>query len=237
MEPVTLVEAVPQRAMAVYAHPDDPDVSCGGTLSRWAAAGCEVTVVVCALGDKGSDEPGASPVEVAELRAREAEQATALLGVRFLHRLGHRDGEVENDAALRRELVSLIRLHRPETIVCPDPTAVFFGAHHYNHRDHRQVGWATLDATSPAASSPLYFPDAGPPHAPSAVLMSGSLEPDVWVDVSGSLEAKLAAVGCHRSQLADANDWFASAIRAGAEEAGRRAGVRFAEAFRRLELA
>jgi|SRR5579872_403175 len=222
--------------MAVYAHPDDPDVSCGGTLARWAAAGCEVTVVICALGDKGSDDPTASPEEVAALRATEAERATALLGAVRLHHLSRRDGEVENDAALRADLVTLIRSHRPDTIVCPDPTAVFFGEHHYNHRDHRMVGWATLDATSPAASSPLYFPAAGPPHAPARVLMSGSLEPNVWVDISQSLEAKLAAVDCHRSQLADANDWFASAIRAGAEEAGRQAGVDFAEAFRLLEL-
>jgi LmbE family N-acetylglucosaminyl deacetylase len=232
-----LLDACPASAMAIYAHPDDPDVSCGGTLARWSAAGCEVTVVICALGDKGSAELNVSPDEVVSRRTEEAEQATKLLGVRTLHSLGRRDGEIENDSSLRGELVKLIRRHQPDTIVCPDPTAVFFGAHHYNHRDHRVVGWAALDATAPAASSPLYFPGAGPPHGPGTVLMSGSLEPDVYVDISESIDAKLAAVSCHQSQLTDANDWFASAIRAGAEEAGRQAGVPFAEAFRRLELA
>ena len=114
---------------------------------------------------------------------------------------------------------------------------MFFGGHHYNHRDHRVVGWAVLDSVAPAAASPLYFPESGPAHQVSAVLMSGSLEPNAWVDVTTTIELKVRAVGCHESQLVDANDWFASALRDGAEEAGRQAGVRFAEAFRRIDLA
>lgn len=235
MEPQVL-DTVPKRALAVYAHPDDPDISCGGTLARWSAGGCDVALVICAAGDKGSAEPSDSPEQVIERRAGEARAAAGLLGIRRLHELGLRDGEFENDLALRFELVRLIRAHRPDVVVCPDPTAVFFGAHHYNHRDHRIVGWAALDATAPAASSPLYFREAGPPHAVSAVLMSGSLEPNLWVDIGDSMEAKVKAVACHKSQLADANDWFASALREGAKEAGRQVDVSHAEAFRRVAL-
>jgi LmbE family N-acetylglucosaminyl deacetylase len=231
-----LLAEAPPRALAIYAHPDDPDISCGGTLAKWARGGCEVHVLLCTAGDKGSSDPGATPGEVAIRRLGEARKATALLGVSALHHLDRPDGEIENDLETRRELVRVIRRTVPDVVICPDPTAVFFGAHHFNHRDHRMVGWAVLDSIAPAAASPLYFPESGPPHEVARVLLSGSLEPDVWVDVSETIDVKVEAVACHESQLADANDWFASALRDGAEEAGRQAGVRFAEAFRALEL-
>ncbi|MGH9297212.1 MAG: PIG-L deacetylase family protein [Acidimicrobiales bacterium] len=223
-------------ALAIYAHPDDPDISCGGTLARWALEGTEVHVVICAAGDKGSMDPSADPKEVAGRRVKEAERATAILGVSALHQLGRPDGELENDLDLREELVAIVRETRPEVVVCPDPSAVFFGSHHYNHRDHRVVGWSVLDAVSPAAASPLYFPRAGAAHEVETVLMSGSLDPNLWMDITSTIETKVRAVACHESQLADANDWFASALRDGAEQAGREAGVGYAEAFRRLGL-
>ncbi len=231
-----IMAEIPKRALAIYAHPDDPDISCGGTLARWAAGGCEIHVLLCAAGDKGSLDASDDPTEVAARRIDEARRATELLGAAGLHHIDRPDGEVENDLDTRRELVRYVRRIRPDVVICPDPSAVFFGTHHYNHRDHRKVGWAALDAVSPAAASPLYFPDTGPAHAVSTVLMSGSLEPNVWVDVTATIEVKVRAVGCHESQLVDANDWFASALRDGAEEAGIQAGVRMAEAFRRLDL-
>jgi LmbE family N-acetylglucosaminyl deacetylase len=121
-------------------------------------------------------------------------------------------------------------------VLCPDPTAVFFGQDYYNHRDHRVVGMATLDAVSPAAALPHYFPDAGPAHQVSTVLMSGTLEPDVWVDVSITVDVKGEAVGCHRSQFPDGVEWARTAMRLAAGDAGKQAGVRFAEGFRRLRL-
>ena len=71
--------------------------------------------------------------------------------------------------------------------MCPDPTAVFFGDAYVNHADHRAVGWATLDAVAPAAALPLYFPDLGPPHQVATVLLTGTLEPDAWVDVGDAV--------------------------------------------------
>jgi LmbE family N-acetylglucosaminyl deacetylase len=233
---VELIERCPARVLAVYAHPDDPDISCGGTLARWAKSGSAVNVVICAKGDKGTDDRSADPVDVAARRAREARRATGILGAAGLDLLGLPDGEFENDLWLRGELVRLMRTYRPEVVICPDPTAVFFGSHHYNHRDHRTVGWAVLDAAAPAASSPLYFTAAGPTHRVSLVLLSGSLEPNAWVDIGETIEVKVRAVSCHESQLADANGWFASALRDGAAEAGTSAGVPYAEAFRGLWL-
>jgi LmbE family N-acetylglucosaminyl deacetylase len=231
-----LVDAVPTRAVAVYAHPDDPEVSCGGTLARWAAAGAEVHVVVCGAGDKGSSDPTVDPGKLAHRRAAEVAAAGAVLGLAGHHLLGIPDGEIENTVELRERLVRLLRELRPDAVVCPDPTAVFFGDRYYNHHDHRITGWATLDAAAPMAGSPHYFPGLGDVHAVPRVLMSGTLEPNVWVDITATLEKKVDALLCHRSQLPTTDDWFRTFLRERAEEGGRVAGVRYAEGFRRLWL-
>lgn len=232
-----LFAEVPPRALAVYAHPDDPEVSCGGTLARWAAAGCEVHVLIACAGDKGSTDASVDPAELAERRAAEMEAAASAMGVAQLVRWGHPDGELERAGDVRAELVGLVREVRPDVVIGPDPTAVFFGDGYVNHVDHRTIGWAMLDAVAPAAAMPLYFRDRGAAHQVATVLLSGSLGPDVWVDVADGLDAKVRALFCHTSQLAaDADDWLAGFVRSRAEEEGRRGGVELAEAFRRVRL-
>ena len=154
-----MADDVPSRVLAVYAHPDDAEISAGGTLARWAQAGSEVHVTVTTRGDKGTNDPDADLDQLVRLRVRETDDAALVLGVAGHHHLEYRDGEIEDDHALRRELVRLIRSLRPDIVLCPDPTSVFFGDGYVNHRDHRITGWATLDAISPAAGNPHYFPE------------------------------------------------------------------------------
>jgi len=232
----TLFTTRPARALAVFAHPDDPDVGCGGTIAAWSDAGCEVHVAICTDGEKGASVAGTDPGALVARRSREVEASARILGVSKVHRMGRRDGEFENDLDLRRELVGLIRAIRPDVVICPDPIAVFFGERYYNHRDHRILGWAALDAVAPAAASPLYFPEMGPPHAVDVVLLSGSLEPSVVVDISGTVSRKADAIACHESQFTDTGEWFRSVVHERAEEAGALVGVSFAEAFRRISL-
>ena len=227
---------VPRRALAVYAHPDDPDVACGGTLALWAAAGCEVHVCLCCEGDKGSSDRRAVPGDLVKSRRREVEAAGLVLGVKLHHWLGYPDGEVEDTAELRGRLVALVREVMPEVVVAPDPTAVFFGGGYVNHRDHRQVGWATVGRGGAAAASPHYFPGCGEPFQVTGLYLSGTLEPDTWVDITTSLDRKAAALACHTSQLGEAGEWLRDAVRQRAEEAGRMAGVAYAEAFRKVVL-
>ena len=231
-----LLQDVPHRALAVYAHPDDPDVSCGGTLAAWAAAGCEVHTLICTDGGKGTADPDVEPKELIAARAEEAAAAAALLGVTGQTFLGVPDGELEDESWFRETLVATVRRLQPEVVLCPDPTAVFFGQDYFNHRDHRITGFVVLDAVAPAAAMPHYFPEAGPAHQVSTVLLSGTLEPDVWIDITTTVEMKGAAVGCHRSQFPDGGEWAATAMRLAAEDAGRHAGVPCAEGFRRLRL-
>jgi LmbE family N-acetylglucosaminyl deacetylase len=86
------------------------------------------------------------------------------------------------------------------------------------------------------AASPLYFPEAGPAHQVTTVLLSGTLEPDVWVDISEHLPAKVAALRCHASQLGDGIDLVTQVVEARAAEAGQAGGMRYAEGFRRLSF-
>lgn len=236
---MTLFSEVPRRALAIYAHPDDPEVSCAGTLARWSTAGAQVHMVVCNAGDKGSFD-AADAATLSERRAAEVGAAATVMGLAGHVLLGYPDGEIENTVELREQLVRRIRTLRPDVVVAPDPTAVFFGEAYVNHHDHRAVGWAVLDVCAPMVASPLYFPDAGRAHAVGTLLLSGTLKPDCWVDIAGTLATKVAAVACHRSQLP--GDEHAEAVveevvRARAEEAGRAAGVGFAEGFRRFTFA
>ena len=224
-------DEIPERVLAIYAHPDDPEISAGGTLARWADAGSEVHVLITTRGDKGSDDPDIDTNALADLRMQETAAAAHVLGV-TPHHLDHPDGELTDDRALRLELVRSVRSVRPDVVCCPDG--------YFNHRDHRITGWAALDAVAPAAGNPHYFPELRAEglkvHAVSAVYLSGTLEPNTWVDITATLERKIEALFCHGSQLVETGDWFRQFLRDSAEEAGRAAGVTYAEAFRRMAV-
>ena len=227
--------ATPKRALAVFAHPDDPEVGCGGTLARWANLGAEVHLVIANRGDKGSFDPTTDPDALAAHRAEEVTRAAAVLGLAGVEHLGYPDGEIENDAVLRAHLIEVVRRLRPDALIAPDPTAVFFGDSYVNHRDHRQLGWAVLDSLVPAAS-PLYVPEAGAAHQVGLVLLSGTLEANAWVDIDAVLHTKVAAVVCHESRLGGDPDLVRELLEHRAAEEGRRAGIQHAEAFRRLRF-
>jgi len=231
-----MMDDIPSVVLAVYAHPDDADVACGGTLARWAKAGADVHLIICTDGGKGTFDPSVDSAELVARRAEELEQSSAVIGLSAVTNLGYADGELGDDESFRGQLVEWIRRLKPDVVCGHDPTAVFFGQSYFNHRDHRIVGTALLDAVAPAASLPLYFPEAGPPHGVSTMLLSGTLEPDEWVDVSDTIEIKVEAVECHRTQFSDSDGWAGEAVRLRAEEAGRQAGVAYAEGFRRLSF-
>ena len=132
--------------------------------------------------------------------------------------------------------MAAVRRLRPDIVLCPDPTAVFFGQDYFNHRDHRITGLAVLDAVAPAAALPHYFPEAGPAHQVDDGPAVGHARARRLGGHLGHGRRKGEAVGCHRSQFPDGEEWAATAVRLAAEDAGRQAGVPCAEGFRRLRL-
>jgi LmbE family N-acetylglucosaminyl deacetylase len=236
---VTVVERnVPASALAVYAHPDDPEISAGGTLAAWADAGAAVHVLITTRGDKGSSDPDADTDALAQLRIEETDAAGKVLGLAGHLHLDYSDGELTDDLPLRERIVRIVRELQPEVVLCPDPTAVFFGDSYYNHRDHRVTGFATLDAIAPAAGNPHYFPqhlaEGFAVHHVRAAYLTGTLEPNCWVDTTRTQDRKVDALFKHASQLVETGDWFREFLRDLAEEGGRAAGVRYAEGFRRI---
>ena len=227
----------PTSALAIYAHPDDADVAAGGLISQWAQDGCTVHLVVVCDGAKGSHSINPDSGTLRETRREELELAADLLGASSVTSLDLPDGGITNDESLRATLVELIRRFKPDVVLGPDPTATFFGGVYVNHRDHRETGWALLDAVAPAAAMPLYFPTRGEPHQVGRLLLSGTHEPDVVADVSSTIDVKVTAVLAHASQLAGDAEAIRDVVYSRAEQAGRPIGVAFGEAFRSVELA
>jgi LmbE family N-acetylglucosaminyl deacetylase len=236
------MRAVPQRALAVGAHPDDVEFGAGGTLARWAAAGTDVAIVVMTDGSKGSWDPGADPGALIATRRREAERAAAVLGAATVEFAGAVDGELEPSRTLRAGIAERIRRLRPDVVLTHDPWQRY-----QLHPDHRATGWIVTDAVV-AARDPLFFPeqlqDGLTAHRPGALLLWSADEPDHWEDVAAWLGPKVEALLCHTSQgqttMGDAHrggaarEAFVSEITAWAARQGAAAGMKAAESFRRL---
>jgi LmbE family N-acetylglucosaminyl deacetylase len=193
-------------------------------------------VVVCD-GSKGAHGAQTTAARLREVRRGELQLAADLMGVTEVHVLEVPDGDVTNDDELRATLVGLIRRVRPEVVLGPDPTATFFAGVYVNHRDHRETGWALLDAVAPAAAMPLYYPEQGDAHQVRWLLLSGTHEPDVAIDVTSSIDVKVKAVLAHHSQTGDDTEGVSHVVRGRASQAGRALGLSYAEAFRSVELA
>jgi len=227
-------DGAPESAMVIVAHPDDAEFTMAGTVAVWTRAGCEVVYVVCTDGNAGSHEPGMTRERLAEVRRVEQRAACATLGVSEVVFLGYDDGQLEPTLALRRDLVAMIRRYKPQVVMTGDPTTLFFGDSYINHPDHRAAALAALDAVAPASAMPLLWPEVGAPHQVGRVYIHGNGTPNVWVDVTETMEQKIAALRQHASQM---GDWDpAEMIRAWGAETGKEKGLAYAESYRVITL-
>jgi len=225
----------PARFMVIAAHPDDAEFGPAGTAARWIDEGSEGWLVCCTSGDQGGEDPDADPLVLAALREAEQRAAAAVTGyagVTFLHQP---DGALANDLALREQLVRAIRTFRPDAVFATDPETIFYKGGGINHTDHRAAGIAAIDAVYPAARNPMAFPwlaRAGlATHAVRRVYLFWSDRSDTWVDVSTTIERKIAALREHASQIRDV-EGLAERIRTWAAGEGEIIGAAAAEGFR-----
>lgn len=201
----------PERAMVIMAHPDDPEFSCGGTLALWAAAGADITYLILTNGNKGSDDPTMTPAQLTEIRHQEQRQACDVLGVKNIVFFDEPDGELMPTLDLRKRVVAEIRRYKPDIVVGPDPSRFFFAHTYINHADHRAAGLVTIDAVFPAARNRMYHPEllneGLEPHTVKDVYLSGTDNPNRWVDITSVFETKIKALLCHVSQIKDPADF------------------------------
>ena len=218
------------RALAVVAHPDDMEYGAASAVARWTAQGKHVAYVLVTDGEAGISSM--DPDEVGPLRRHEQEASCAAVGVTDIAFLGHRDGLVVADLALRADLAEVIRRHRPDVVVSIN-FRDSWGGPSWNLADHRAVGVALLDAVRDAAN-PWVFRDRGEPwDGVRLVAFSGSPTPTHGVDVTDSLDAGVASLSCHRTYLDHLDDPpdVDAFLRDAAAATGPRLGVELAAAF------
>ena len=231
----------PERALAIGAHPDDVEFGCGGTLAKWAAAGCAISHLICTDGSKGSWDSTDDPATLVASRQVEQRAASIALGgngsVVFL---GWRDGELASGLRQRADVCYWIRRLRPDVVLGHDPWKRY-----RLHPDHRHAGFLAVEGIV-AARDPHFFPEQGDsPHRPSHLLLWEADEPDHVEDIGPGIDRKLAALLEHRSQYRTTMDIvdpssveqaerFGDKIRGRARDAGRHEGMAYGEQFKLL---
>jgi LmbE family N-acetylglucosaminyl deacetylase len=228
----------PLRILGIFAHPDDAEFTVAGSVALWASQGAQITYVVVTDGGAGSNDPSQSRAELACLRQAEQTAACALLGVQEVLFLGYPDGILEPTLDLRRDLTRIIRRLKPDRVVCGDPSVLFYGDGYINHPDHRAAAEAALYAVFPSAPTRPIFPELlaeglEPHQVKEVYMMSDSARVNAYVDITSTIERKIEALRCHKSQVDPGDGQW---LRGWAAEAGKAAGMPYAEAYRVMKL-
>jgi LmbE family N-acetylglucosaminyl deacetylase len=230
------------RILVIAAHPDDVDFGSAGTIAKWTDAGIEVSYCIVTNGEAGGSDPTVSRADMVTIRQAEQTAAAKQVGVYDLHFLGYPDGMVEPSIRLRKDLTRVIRLLRPQRVVCPSPDRNYarMGA---SHPDHRAVGASALDAVYPDARNPFAFPELLAqeklePWTVHEVWMAASPGASHYVDITDTFSRKVAALRCHVTQIQDPSgledmllDWLGRSAADGGLPAGR-----LAESYQVLQI-
>ncbi|MCU0511874.1 MAG: PIG-L family deacetylase [Anaerolineae bacterium] len=234
-EPLT----APCTILVIVAHHDDIEFGVAGSVARWVQEGARVVYVIVTDGGAGSNEPDIRRADLVERRRQEQIAAAAVVGVPEVHFLGYPDAMLQPTLELRRHLTQIIRQVRPDRVVCQDPTTVYFGDGYINHPDHRAAGEASLYAVFPSAETRPAFPellDAGyAPHHVRELWLTLSVHNTHYVDITATIDLKLAALRCHVSQIgagAAAENGALAWIKQANDDGGQQVGVRYAEFYK-----
>src|SRR2546423_2284670 len=222
-----------QRAMAIYAHPDDAEFGMAGTVAKWAKAGVEFTYCMVTNGASGSQDPDMTRERLRDIRAAEQTEAAKILGVRNVVFLEFEDGYLEPTIDVRRAVARQIRINRPDVIFTMDPT-MRYGNGYVNHPDHIAAAEVVLRSINPDASTRQMLPELWKeerlqPHKPRALFLMAFRETDPIVDVIDRIQGDIKALLSHRSQIdADSVDF----IKGWMKEAGKKKRYAYAEGFK-----
>src|SRR5215470_12096442 len=242
------------EAMVIGAHPDDDDVSVGGTSALWAKQGKKIVWVVMTDGAEGSEVPSLIDTELMLAREQEQRRACEVLGVQAVEFLRFSDGHLTNSEAARKAIVRLIRQYRPRVVFTHDPTQQMYAPDPYekpedtaylNHPDHRATGNIVLDAIFPAVGNPRSYrellSEGFQPYQIHELYLFFTGEDNTFIDISETIELKARGLQCHVTQFGPEANILEMIHKWGAEiakEAKEKKGfeMEFAEAFRRIKL-
>ena len=220
-----------QRALVIMAHPDDADFTAAATVATWTDAGIKVTYCIITDGDAGGFDHDVPRHEIGPIRQREQRAAAAEVGVSDVVFLGYPDGRLAVTQELRRDLSRVIREVRPQRVVCQSPERNMVRIY-ASHPDHLAAGEAAMCAVYPDARNPFAHPQLADLEAWAVpeVWVSGSERANHYVDVTDTLERKLAALRAHESQMVEIEDldglikgWNGENARVGGMPEGRHA--------------
>ena len=222
--------------MLVIPHPDDAEGGVGGTVAKWVAEGTEVVFVLCTNGDKGTSDPEMTTEKLGAIREKEQAAAAECLGVKEVIYLRYGDGELDDTAKFRGELVRAIRKHRPDVVFCTDPFRQTF----YLHRDHRVSGQVAIDSVFPYARDFLHYnehiQEGLETHKVGDILMWGTEHPDTFIDITDTIDNKINALKKHASQVAGSGRDVDRFVKVNAQNQGQMANMPYAEGFKRIRF-
>ena len=230
--------------MMIAAHPDDIDNNCGATVAQWTSEGTRAFAVIVTNGEKGGLRNNFDSQQLAIERQNEQRAAAGILGIEAVEFLNQADGSVSYSDALRGAIVRLIRKWKPDMVFTHDPSVLTFPWGEINHVDHRTVGQLAIDAIRPCASGRLYYPEQLASgelavHAVRHLAFWGANEPNQWLNVGGSLPAKVAALACHQTQYPDrqaVERWVYRTAEKSGMEAAMSGPSNLAECFKYIQL-
>ncbi|MEZ4663824.1 MAG: PIG-L deacetylase family protein [Caldilineaceae bacterium] len=230
---------IPESALAVFAHPDDIEFGCVGTIARWVQQGTRVAYVLVTSGDVGIAKEDITRQQAADIREAETLAAAEVVGVSDVSFFRVPDGMVENNLELRKRIVREIRRVQPEVVLSGDPTMVFTPMGGINHPDHRAVGTAVLDAVFPAAGQPHFFEELAQEglkaHKVRKVYLTARGEGDTFVNISDTIDLKIAALQKHESQVGQWKD-LPERMKERSAQTAKGKEMAHAEAFRVLTI-
>lgn len=232
----------PERVLCVYAHPDDAEFFAGGTIAKWAAEGADITLFLMTSGDKGSgDLEMLLPGQVAANREIETREAARIIGISEVIFLRMKDGELANDLALRRHIVRMIRLKKPDAVLTSDPLLRYRSHRSINHPDHWAVAEAVQAAVYPAARDHLNFVELFTdemlePHKVRWHYMALPTDPNYKVETTAYRATQIDALKKHASQIGLPEE-FEARMGERTDKTLTQEGIpRYAEYFRVIEL-
>jgi LmbE family N-acetylglucosaminyl deacetylase len=225
-------------ALGIFAHPDDNEWSAGGTIRKWVDEGVEVNLILTTNGASGTTDKDMTRKRLTEIRMVEQREALDILGVKQFIDLGFEDGYLYPDLDLRKAVAREIRRFRPD-VIFTHSTERLVADFYANHPDHIATGEVVLRSINPDASSGLMFPELWheegfEPYLPKAVFISTFGFGPVYSDITDTMEDKLKALLCHKSQIQDPKEIEEFLKERFKKEMAEASGYEYSESFRIL---